>query len=130
MNEAIPGQNLNIPQTPESLVGQTVLISPGPLLNRKRLFTTQPWTANDKLQLAVDGFPTIEDKVTQGWVGENEHGDMYYVIGDGNHHTALAIMKRMNIKFEVEGVWNENNPKPFGFNIILQRIKSDLGEGL
>lgn len=48
---------------------------------------------------------------------------------DGNHRTGIACIKKEEITVELNGIYyGDNYPnKVFGFNIITQKLRSNLG---
>ena len=103
----------------QTLVGQQVTIKPASLHNRKRLFTTQSWTDSARVLNALEGGENTPPRV---WVYRNSKGKISYVVGDGNHRIAIAIIRGEDITVEVEGIWDRPK-RPYGFNQILRQIK-------
>jgi len=101
-----------------------IWINPGSLLNRKRLFTTQPWVDMEKVRRAINGLPSFEEELPSGWIWM-KNGIECYVLGDGNHRTAYAILTGQSIPFLTVGEWNGQS-KPYGFNKIYSQVKSLL----
>lgn len=101
-------------------------INPGQLLNRKRLFTTQFWIDMVKLGRAIKGEPSFDEEPPSGWIW-TKGGKECYVIGDGNHRVAYAIMTRQDIPFRIIGEWPDRERKrPYGFNKIYSQVSSEL----
>lgn len=80
-----------------------IILKPGPLLNRGRLYTTQNWVSMDKLAGAINGQPDFTEEPPSGWIFTNKRGQECYVIGDGNHRTALAILRGESIPLRIIG---------------------------
>ncbi|VVA44041.1 conserved hypothetical protein [Candidatus Roizmanbacteria bacterium] len=107
----------------EKLIGQTVMVNPHALLNRKRLYTTQGGIDMKKLMNAMNGIPDIYDDPPKGWVSLEKHG-LIYTAGDGNHRLGLACIEGGEIPFFVKGIWTIG--LRFGFNLIVSKINSEL----
>lgn len=99
------------------------VIMPSTLLNQKRLFTTQNWIDLPKLTGAFHAQTNATSQSASGWVFTNKKGEECYVLGDGNHKTALAILKRETITFVPKGLWVPQMGKHFGFGIIMSKVK-------
>ena len=63
------------------------------------------------------------------WVFRDKRNKICYVIGDGNHRVAIAILRGEEIRVEVVGRWSRQK-KPYGFNKILQQIKEIFPDSL
>lgn len=107
---------------------RTININPGTLMNRGRLFTTQTYIDLTKLMRAIEGQPDLEEEPPSGWTYIDERGHECYVFGDGNHRTALAIIRGGSIPFTIVGQWDPRKKK-VGFNFIVNRVKSELKGG-
>ena len=112
-----------IPFQIENLIGQTVMINPHGLINRKRLFTTQGGIDMQKLMNAMNGISDIHDDPPKGWVSMEKHG-LIYTAGDGNHRLGLACIDGGEIPFFVKGIWRVGIR--YGFNLIVSKINSEL----
>lgn len=108
----------------EKLVGTFQVINPTALLNKKRLYTTQSWVNMAKLKNALEGKPDVNEEPPTGWVTMYK-GNVAYVIGDGNHRVGLACIEGGEVPFYVQGILPEGGDY-YGFNIITQKIKSEL----
>lgn len=103
----------------------TITINPGPLTNRKRLFTTQNFIDMTKLRNALDGRPSVIEEPPSGWILQKE-GKVCYVIGDGNHRLGLAAVDGNSIELRIIGVW-DNRSNVYRFNNIIQKVRQELG---
>jgi len=112
-----------IPMNLERLIGQTVMINPQALINRKRIYTTQGGIDMKKLRNAIDGIPDIDEDPPKGWVSLEKKG-LVYTTGDGNHRIGLACIERAEVPFFVKGIWYGG--ERYGFNLIINKIQSEL----
>lgn len=88
----------------ENLIGQTVIINPHALTNRKRLFTTQGDIDLKKLMNVINGIPDVYDDPPKGWISMEKSG-LVYTTGDGNHRLGLAYINEEEIPFLIIGIW-------------------------
>ena len=108
----------------ENLIGQTVMINPHSLVNKKRLFTTQGGIDMQKLMHAMNGIPDINVDPPKGWISVEKHG-LIYTAGDGNHRLGLACIEGGQIPFFIKGIWRIGDDR-YGFNLIISKISSEL----
>lgn len=108
----------------ESLIGQTVMIDPHLLVNRKRLYTTQGGIDMQKLMHAMNGIPDVKIDPPKGWISMEKHG-LIYTAGDGNHKLGLSFIEGGTIPFFIKGIWSHGDDR-YGFNLIISKIKSEL----
>lgn len=106
------------------LIGQTIIINPQSLLNKKRLYTVQSWIDTEKMINALKGRPTLDDEPPRGWISW-EKNNLVYTLSDGNHRTALGCIEGIITPFLIDGIWSGNKNR-YGFNIIIQKVRHDL----
>ena len=114
-----------LPSNLKELIGTRVEINPRRLLNKKCLFTVQSWTDIQKLKNALRGIPDIEKEPPIGWISLEKNRTVY-TLSDANHRVALACLKCITVPFLINGVWIGG--RRYGFNIILNQVKRELGD--
>jgi len=106
------------------LVGTVREVNPRTLLNRDLLFTTQCWLDINKLGVVIGKKNEWPEEPPKVWVTYH-HGNLCYIVGDGNHRIAKSCIDRDPINVFIQGMWDKTTPV-YGFNMIVNKMRSEL----